>query len=681
MHRVRMLVHFGVTPYLVFDGDRLPSKSGTEKSRRDRRKESRAAGMELLKMGKTSQAHQELQKAVDITPEMARMLIEELKRNNVQYVVAPYEADSQMAYLEKKGIIDGILSEDSDLLVFGAKTLLTKLDQYGDCIMVRQEDFTACRDINLVGWTCYDFRRMAILSGCDYLEGIHKMGLKTAHRLLRKYKTVEKVVRFAQLEGKFKIPAGYLDAFTQAENTFLYQWVYCPEAKRMVNLSQPEYEEDIAGLEYIGQYVEPEMAARLAAGDVNPMTKQSIIITATPNPLYYKRTPLFSRSKTVDSAKHKPINSFFLPASQRTPLAELDLNSFTPSPSQQRVLAANANRSWQPDSVETRPSSAPSQAVNGRPALLGRTYSAPHAFKRQKLCSEEENASTVAATDNEELPATQRSRFFGGSTYQPSPLGAKAARIKSKQKAINLWSDDSIEDAMATLPDISTQTESAPSARSIAKIRKFAVFSEPGIDVKPSPSQAAPEPPQARLASDSDEDLPDLDLLLNTTPADPFAAALRLPAGSLKDQFSFTSLPTPPLTNTHPSRDASSFLAAPATPPDSRLQQPENLPSAIEETPCHIKGDAGWEGGELPSRSVSPAPSKMQQVSVGQTRGVLAALAQGEARPRGSEDLMLVPDSEADLELDRDVRVDEDGEEDEELPTMSFDVRQFAFLG
>jgi len=676
-----MLVHFGVTPYLVFDGDRLPSKSGTEKSRRDRRKESRVAGMELLKMGKTSQAHQELQKAVDITPEMARMLIEELKRNNVQYVVAPYEADSQMAYLEKKGIIDGILSEDSDLLVFGAKTLLTKLDQYGDCIMVRQDDFTACRDINLVGWTCDDFRRMAILSGCDYLEGIHKMGLKTAHRMLRKYKTVEKVVRFAQLEGKLKIPAGYLDAFTQAENTFLYQWVYCPEAKRMVNLTQPESEDDIAGLEYIGRYIEPEMAARLAAGDVNPMTKQPIIISATPNPSYYKRTPLLSRSKTVDSAKHKPINSFFLPASQRTPLAELDLNSFTPSPSQQRVLAANANRSWQPDSVEMRPSSAPSRAVVARPALLGRTNSAPHAFKRQKLCAEEESASVEAATDHEELPATQRSRFFGGSTYQPSPLGAKAARNKSKQKAINLWSDDSIEEAMATLPDMSTQTKSTPSARSIAKIRKFAVFAEPGNDTKPSPSQASPEPSHARPISDSDEDLPDLNVLLNTTPADPFAAALRLPAGSLKDQFSFTSLATPPLTNTQSSRNGSSFIAAPATPPDSQLQQPEYLPSAIEETPCHARPDVDCEGVELPSRSVSPAVSKVQQVSLGQTRSVLQALAQGEARPRGSEDLMLVPDSEADLDLDRDVEGNEDGEEDEELPTMSFDVSQFAFLG
>jgi len=33
MHRVRMLRHFGVTPYLVFDGDYLPSKARTEAER------------------------------------------------------------------------------------------------------------------------------------------------------------------------------------------------------------------------------------------------------------------------------------------------------------------------------------------------------------------------------------------------------------------------------------------------------------------------------------------------------------------------------------------------------------------------------------------------------------------------------------------------------------------------
>ena len=204
MGRVRMLIHFGITPYIIFDGDHLPSKAGTEKDRRERRKEGRRLGLELLKVGKASQAQQELQKAVDVTSDMAREFIEELKAINVQYVVAPYEADSQMVYLERRGIINGILSEDSDLLVFGAKCLITKLDKYGDCVEINRSHFTACREISLVGWSDADFRRMAILSGCDYLPGIGGLGLKTAHRMLRKHKTVDRLVKAALFDGKLR---------------------------------------------------------------------------------------------------------------------------------------------------------------------------------------------------------------------------------------------------------------------------------------------------------------------------------------------------------------------------------------------------------------------------------------------------------------------------------------------
>ena len=54
-----------------------------------------------------------------------------------------------------------------------------------------------------------------------------------------------------------------------------------------------------------------------------------------------------------------------------------------------------------------------------------------------------------------------------------------------------------------------------------------------------------------------------------------------------------------------------------------------------------------------------------------------------EGRPRGSEDLMLVPDSEADIgiDVDQDEYRAQDEDEDEELPTMSFNMSQFAFLG
>ncbi|KAF3203565.1 Rad2 nuclease [Orbilia oligospora] len=228
MHRVRMLQHYGVTPYLVFDGDYLPSKKVTELDREKRRKSSRETGLELLRLGRASQAQSELQKSIDVTPLMARRLIDELKKANIPYIVAPYEADAQMAYLERIGEVSAILSEDSDLLVFGAKCLLTKLGQYGECIAIHRSDFPGVSEASMAGWSDSEFCRMAILSGCDYLGNIPKMGIKTAYKFVRRYKSADKIVRAIRMDGSFTVPVSYEKDFITAEMTFKYQRVYSP---------------------------------------------------------------------------------------------------------------------------------------------------------------------------------------------------------------------------------------------------------------------------------------------------------------------------------------------------------------------------------------------------------------------------------------------------------------------
>ncbi|ROW00283.1 hypothetical protein VSDG_03493 [Cytospora chrysosperma] len=308
MHRVRMLKHFGVTPYLVFDGDYLPSKARTEASRAQRREDTKKAGLELLKAGKPSQAHLELQKAIDVTPEMARHLIDELKKDGIPYVVAPYEADAQLVYLERSGFISGIISEDSDLLVFGAKRLLTKMDQHGQCIEINRRDFCAVREISLTGWTDDQFRQMAIFSGCDYLEGIGNIGLKTAYRMMRKYKTPERVIRMLQFGGKHRVSENYLAQYKQAEMTFLHQRVFCPKKEDIVLLTEPHASStlDIEEMPYIGAKVDRDLAKAIAVGDVNPISKQPIVVTALPS----KRRPNYATSGTPNL----PETSKFFPS-------------------------------------------------------------------------------------------------------------------------------------------------------------------------------------------------------------------------------------------------------------------------------------------------------------------------------------------------------------------------------
>ncbi|KAL8971883.1 MAG: hypothetical protein Q9183_000831 [Haloplaca sp. 2 TL-2023] len=475
MHRVNMLKHYGVIPYLVFDGDYLPSKAATEKDRAKRREESKKVGLELHRLGKVSQAHLELQKAIDVTPEMARQLIDELKKIDVQYVVAPYEADAQLAYLEKQGAIQGILSEDSDLLVFGAKCLLTKLDQYGNCVEISRSDFTSCREISLVGWTDADFRCMAILSGCDYLANINKMGLKTAYRLVRKYKTIEKILRMLQFDGQYHVPDGYLEAFRRAESTFLHQRVFCPTANAIVMATQLPSGCNAADMAFLGKDIDADITVGLIQGDLHPMTKKPIVVRGKVS--CSPQTPWTgTRRQTVPTSSglkpNKSIDTFF--KAKRTPLAELDPNTFTPSPSQQRLLH-RTNGPWASSPAPQRPSlarspaslsSVDSRTTSVRGAVAASvSVSAPHPPKKRRLCSD-------PATDESSIQGKsltgERSRFFTSST---SISSVRTQRTKKKEKcsraSFEIWSDDSIEDAMADLPDMSQTAETSTCDRTL----------------------------------------------------------------------------------------------------------------------------------------------------------------------------------------------------------------------
>jgi exonuclease 1 len=162
-----------------------------------------------------------------------------LRAEDVPYVVAPYEADAQLAYLERLGIVDGIITEDSDLLVFGCKNVYFKLNDFEATVTaISRDDFGKVTHCSLLGWTDAQFRAMAILSGCDYLPSVPGVGLKTAWTFLRKYRTPENVIRAVRLEGKKAVPQGYLEAFMIAEKVFLYQRVYDPLEEKLVNLTQ-----------------------------------------------------------------------------------------------------------------------------------------------------------------------------------------------------------------------------------------------------------------------------------------------------------------------------------------------------------------------------------------------------------------------------------------------------------
>lgn len=643
-----MLQHFGVIPFIVFDGDYLPSKAATEADRLKRRAASKTLGMELLNAGKVSQANLELQKAVDVTPEMARQLIDELNKFGVQYIVAPYEADAQMVYLERKGIISGILSEDSDLLVFGAKCLLTKLDQYGNCIEINQADFCACREINLTGWTEKEFRQMAILSGCDYLASIANMGLKTAYRMIRKHKTIEKVIRMLQFDGKYHVPKDYLDAFYQAELTFLHQRVFCPIADEVVFHTEPEQPLDEEKVTCIGAHVDTEIARKVATGELDPMTKKPIVmnqrkIADTPRKSRTAPKPQFQTAvSSQDLKKGVSIDHFFKP--KRTPLAELDINCFNPSPSQQDALRRNAgpwlatpvprpylNRSTTgPEPQLPQPRSAPPRAQTGR-SLSSSFASVPRPQKRARLCSD-----STSDTPVEDLKIG-RSRFFE-SASEPSPsIGRSIKSRKQKKDDVYIYSDDSIEEAMLSLPDFEGFKRDAD--------KKVEVFEEDAVasnltipDLKCAASSTIETTPQilrtSTLGDTSFISVPSLtrSASLSSTVSylsTPVATVTTPAATSLKSQFGFT-----PKSQFSTLAQNNGFPTSPSSIKTSRIPVPaRSQASQSASTPLQSLGAKALNRPK-PAASMHTPPYTPLSTLTG-SRNIASFTRQPKARPAG----------------------------------------------
>lgn len=140
-NRFELLRKFNIKIVVVFDGDKLPSKSGTEENREERRDKKREMANLLLQQGNHMEANKRFAESFDVTPQFAYETLQYLRRRNINLecstflkagIVAPYEADAQLGYLSKINYIDAVIAEDSDMLVFGAKSLILKLDPTGN---------------------------------------------------------------------------------------------------------------------------------------------------------------------------------------------------------------------------------------------------------------------------------------------------------------------------------------------------------------------------------------------------------------------------------------------------------------------------------------------------------------------------------------------------------------------
>lgn len=304
MHRVNLMRHNGLKPVLVFDGGLLPMKIEQENKRQRSRKENLARAIEHESCGNKSAAYECYQKAVDISPSIAHDLIQVLKRENVCYVVAPYEADAQMTFLAISKQVDAVITEDSDLIPFGCPRVIFKMDKFGQGVEFKYSLLQQNKDLSFAGFTKQMLLEMCILSGCDYLPSLPGMGLKRAHALVKKFKSYDKVVKHLRY-STVSVPPVYEESFKKALLTFQHQRVYDPISEDIVHLA--EISDDIGdGSDFLGPPLPQHIAQGIAKGDLDPFTQMPFEVGSVNSQLVLEKIsqPGLGRTSQQKISKH-----------------------------------------------------------------------------------------------------------------------------------------------------------------------------------------------------------------------------------------------------------------------------------------------------------------------------------------------------------------------------------------
>lgn len=197
----------GIRPVYVFDGAPPSIKQETL----DKRSEIKdKAKKKLLEESDEEMKKKLKQRSVYITDEEIEECKEVLRLMGVPYIEAPEEADAQCVYLVRKGICDGVGSEDMDMLTFGAKKLYRNINSKGEIVeydlRVILEELELSRE---------QFIDMCILLGCDYSPTIEGIGMKRAYNLIREYGLIEDIISLSKYKpseefmGRYEIARRY----------------------------------------------------------------------------------------------------------------------------------------------------------------------------------------------------------------------------------------------------------------------------------------------------------------------------------------------------------------------------------------------------------------------------------------------------------------------------------------
>ena len=313
--RLYSLQKYGIIPVIVFDGAKLPMKAGAEDTREKNRKKLNEEAEVSLKNNDISGAIKKKSEAFDINPQMAFEFIQILKQNKIEYFVAPYEADLQLAYLSKINYVDLVITEDSDLIALGCKCVLYKLDKVQQNVgeEIKYDNIKLCKEYDFSMFNEDKFLCFCILCGCDYFK-MKNVGAKYAYYAVRDNNGYRNSLIWLsnKIRGWTISLREMEENFEKAFITFRYQVIYCPIEKKMKyfgDITKEEYPffyKYKNDLSFLGEIKEGSMVNDIVFGYIDPITKKrfeekNILVCVKENENQEENNSIiYKKSKSID---------------------------------------------------------------------------------------------------------------------------------------------------------------------------------------------------------------------------------------------------------------------------------------------------------------------------------------------------------------------------------------------
>ena len=206
--RIPKLMEQNIKIAFVFDG-KPPAMKFEEAQIRKERKEKAEEKLEKAKKEKDIEAMSKYSKqTIKLTKEIQEESKDFIKALGLPVIQAPSEAEAQAAFMAEKGDVWATVSQDTDTFLYQTPRLIRNLTVSnrrkirGTYIKVDPEIIELKDILTNLKINQDQLIALSILVGTDYNPGgVHRVGPKTALKLVQQYKSFDKI--FANVDAEF----------------------------------------------------------------------------------------------------------------------------------------------------------------------------------------------------------------------------------------------------------------------------------------------------------------------------------------------------------------------------------------------------------------------------------------------------------------------------------------------